>query len=397
MTVRFNVDDENYPTTVRGRVAAYVWGPDIGSRWTAHSSWQQAGGVGGLLMVLDGVSVDYLNNSSVDPIDDDYVDSLAPHARLALRVACGDLPSLPPVGLVPLMDRMGNVTGCKKAQTNVPAAQLDAVFDYDAFGQEIRSTGPAADVVPFHFSTKPTDPGTGLVYYGYRWYDAGKGRWISRDPIGERGGVNLSNFCVNRSTGVVDSDGRFPIVIVPIIVGTGLFATGCSPKPTAVTYPSDDKTVLIVFGHHDNCRDHMEGWEKKNPKSFNACPGAAIGCGNADGTDINKHPSMPPNHIPDFPSFDAPGGVLEFFGVNHSKNLDRPSWVSPTDWQEREHQPWWVMEEAIKQGLKTRDDLCAKFSSGCVVRLRFEIVKPGDGNTPTLDKILKSFDFKSKN
>ena len=138
MTVRFNVDDENYPTTVRGRVAAYVWGPDIGSRWTAHSSWQQAGGVGGLLMVLDGVSVDYLNNSSVDPIDDDYF---------------------------PLMDRMGNVTGYKKAQTTIPAAQLDAVFDYDAFGQEIRSTGPAADVVSFHFSTKPADPGTGLVYY----------------------------------------------------------------------------------------------------------------------------------------------------------------------------------------------------------------------------------------
>jgi RHS repeat-associated protein len=109
-------------------------------------------------MVIDGVSVGYYNNTSPDPTDDDYF---------------------------PLMDRMGNVTGYKKAQTTIPASQLDAVYDYDAFGQEVRSTGPAADVVPYHFSTKFTDA-TGLVYYGYRWYDAQKGRWLSRDPIGSR-------------------------------------------------------------------------------------------------------------------------------------------------------------------------------------------------------------------
>ncbi len=51
LTVRLNLDH-----TVRGRVASYVWGPDIGSRWLGQSSWQQAGGVGGLLLVIDGVA-----------------------------------------------------------------------------------------------------------------------------------------------------------------------------------------------------------------------------------------------------------------------------------------------------------------------------------------------------
>ena len=32
-------------------------------------------------------------------------------------------------------------------------------------------------------------------YYGYRWYDASKGRWINRDPIKEDGGINVYNFC----------------------------------------------------------------------------------------------------------------------------------------------------------------------------------------------------------
>ena len=41
-----------------------------------------------------------------------------------------------------------------------------------------------------------------LVYYGYRYYDPMTGRWPSRDPIGERGGINLygmvGNDVVNR-------------------------------------------------------------------------------------------------------------------------------------------------------------------------------------------------------
>jgi RHS repeat-associated protein len=36
-----------------------------------------------------------------------------------------------------------------------------------------------------------TDNETGLVYYGYRYYDPLRGRWINRDPIEERGGANL--------------------------------------------------------------------------------------------------------------------------------------------------------------------------------------------------------------
>jgi hypothetical protein len=36
-----------------------------------------------------------------------------------------------------------------------------------------------------------------LYYYGYRFYDPVTGRWPSRDPIGERGGMNLYGFVGN--------------------------------------------------------------------------------------------------------------------------------------------------------------------------------------------------------
>lgn len=41
-----------------------------------------------------------------------------------------------------------------------------------------------------HFSAKYADGETGLVYYGYRYYQPSTGRWLSRDPIGEEGGLN---------------------------------------------------------------------------------------------------------------------------------------------------------------------------------------------------------------
>ena len=44
-----------------------------------------------------------------------------------------------------------------------------------------------------------SNPATGLNYYGYRYYDPVTGRWPSRDPIAERGGVNLYGFIGNNA------------------------------------------------------------------------------------------------------------------------------------------------------------------------------------------------------
>ena len=51
------------------------------------------------------------------------------------------------------------------------------------FGEVIRATGPMARGNPFRFSTKYQDDETDLVYYGYRYYSASTGRWLSRDPL----------------------------------------------------------------------------------------------------------------------------------------------------------------------------------------------------------------------
>ncbi len=43
-----------------------------------------------------------------------------------------------------------------------------------------------------------------VAFYGYRYYDPLTGRWPSRDPIGENGGVNLYGFVGNRPLREVD-------------------------------------------------------------------------------------------------------------------------------------------------------------------------------------------------
>src|SRR5690606_33760065 len=66
------------------------------------------------------------------------------------------------------------------------------------------ATGSKAQDFAHRFSTKPLDATTGLYYYGYRFYDPVTGRWPSRDPIGERGGVNLYGFVGNDSMNKID-------------------------------------------------------------------------------------------------------------------------------------------------------------------------------------------------
>jgi len=60
---------------------------------------------------------------------------------------------------------------------------------------------------PFRFSTKYQDDETDLLYYGYRYYNPSTGRWVSRDPISERGGVNLYSFIANNPVSRFDSRG----------------------------------------------------------------------------------------------------------------------------------------------------------------------------------------------
>ncbi len=58
-----------------------------------------------------------------------------------------------------------------------------------------------------HSGDTTTTNFVGVPYYGYRYYNPDLGRWINRDPIEERGGVNLYGFINNQPLASLDSLG----------------------------------------------------------------------------------------------------------------------------------------------------------------------------------------------
>ena len=86
----------------------------------------------------------------------------------------------------------GGKRGCR-----YDTASVNTHYEYDPFEGTVTSSDPLAQSFSFRFSTKYQDPETGFYYYGYRYYETVTGRWLSRDPIEEEGGINLYEFVGN--------------------------------------------------------------------------------------------------------------------------------------------------------------------------------------------------------
>ncbi len=74
---------------------------------------------------------------------------------------------------------------------------IAAHYDYAPFGAVTRAISVSAVTDntfttdnPFRFSSEYHDDTLGLVYYNYRHYNPMDGRWVSKDPLGEKGGIN---------------------------------------------------------------------------------------------------------------------------------------------------------------------------------------------------------------
>jgi len=127
-------------------VREHVWGLDL------SQSLQGAGGVGGLLATEDSSGVYYVT-----------------------------------------FDANGNVSEYVKSSDSTVAAH----YEYGPFGETIVLTGDKKNDFTHWWSTKPFDAETGIVKFQKRDYLPALGRWASKDPIGEFGGVNLYQYTFN--------------------------------------------------------------------------------------------------------------------------------------------------------------------------------------------------------
>ena len=105
----------------------------------------------------------------------------------------------------PLTDIQGTIWGYVDSQNNVVAC-----WRYDAWGNVLDEevTVPALASIRYRFQCREWSAVTGLINFRMRWYDPETGRWLSKDPIGLSGGLNLYAFCGNCPLAFVDPFGR---------------------------------------------------------------------------------------------------------------------------------------------------------------------------------------------
>ncbi|MGC2423671.1 MAG: RHS repeat-associated core domain-containing protein [Nitrospirota bacterium] len=96
-----------------------------------------------------------------------------------------------------LYDGKGNVSAVIDSNQNVVAS-----YKYDGFGKLISKSGTLDQ--PYMFSTKPYYEGYGKSYYGYRFYDPISGKWMARDPLGEKTDINLYRGMGNNLINILD-------------------------------------------------------------------------------------------------------------------------------------------------------------------------------------------------
>jgi RHS repeat-associated protein len=108
-----------------------------------------------------------------------------------------------------ITDQLGSVRLVLNAATGEVAQRLD----YDAFGVVVNDTRPGFQ--PFGFAGGLYDYQTGLVRFGARDYDAGRGRWTTKDPSLFAGNdTNLYGYAFSDPVNFVDVDGKSAGVIV---------------------------------------------------------------------------------------------------------------------------------------------------------------------------------------
>ena len=111
-------------------------------------------------------------------------------------------------------DHLGSIRELTDTSGNVVSR-----YDYDPFGRRTKiSGGTEAD---FGFTGHYIHPDSGHHLALYRGYDADTGRWLSRDPIGEAGGINLYQYCYSDPINHIDPDGETPLVTGLIGAGIG--------------------------------------------------------------------------------------------------------------------------------------------------------------------------------
>jgi RHS repeat-associated protein len=111
---------------------------------------------------------------------------------------------------------------------------------YDADGAELTQSAVGNRYL---WQGREYDFATGLYYFRARWYDPISARWLSKDPIGISGGLNMYAFCGNNSVNKTDPLG--------LCEKTPWYETTWDSFLYDFWYTDETQALLIYFGMNE--------------------------------------------------------------------------------------------------------------------------------------------------
>jgi len=198
-----------------------------------------------------------------------------------------------------------------------------ARYDYDPYGRRTLVSG--SDIADFGFTGHFVHKPSGLHLAMYRAYDANLGRWLSRDPIEERGGLNLYGYVSNSPINFIDPDGNsigfaiYAIGIGALIYKAAQFGIGISSLNNAAdaiqAYRDAVKRMHDRYGDclPDSISDALDQWKKDLVQQFGSSvapflqntPGTTMTGPAANPGPVNQPPVGPTMPFPS-PQIPAP-------------------------------------------------------------------------------------------
>jgi RHS repeat-associated protein len=145
-------------------------------------------------------------------------------------------------------------------------------YNYDAFGT-VRIMNAAFGVLgnsayewEFLYHGEFRDKESQLYNYGYRYLDTQLGRWLSRDPIGERGGKNLYAFVENQTIDKLDMYGTMSCGVASsgpvqkVVRADDEFVSGGVKVPNSYRAGTNSKPsvmLVAIFDEIGDCPDSV--------------------------------------------------------------------------------------------------------------------------------------------